>query len=167
MTYYERFFLFDMVNGGLKQVEEAIERIRVHHKPRLLSDNGPCYLSRDLKNYLEDRDMTHTRGALYHPQTKGKIERYHRSLKNVVNLLHYYLPGELEREIEGFVEYYNNQRYHESLDNLTPADVYSGRKRECLSVRKIIKQNTMKLRRDYNMGKGGLKKHLLIVKSIT
>ena len=166
MTYYERFFLFDMVNGGLKQVEEAIERIRVHHKPRLLSDNGPCYLSRDLKNYLEDRDMPHTRGAFYHPQTQGKIERYHLSLKNIVNLLHYYLPGELEREIEGFVEYYNNQRYHEPLDNLTPADVYFGRKRERLTLREMIKRKTMKLRRAYNLGKRGIKKHLLLGKCV-
>ena len=115
---------------------------------------------------LEDRGMKHTRGAKYHPQTQGKIERYHRFMKNVINLQHYYLPGELEREIERFVEYYNNQRYHESLNNLTLADFYSGRKRECLSVRKIIKQNTMKLRRAYNLGKGGLKKQLLLVKSI-
>ena len=150
----------------MARAKAGIDSVQVRHKPRLLSDNGPCYLSRDLKNYLEDRDMTHTRGAFYHPQTQGKIERYHRSLKNVVNLLHYYLPGELERELEGFVEYYNNQRYHESLDNLTPADVYSGRKRECLSVRKIIKQKTMKMRRAFNLGKGGLKKHLLLVKSI-
>ena len=50
--------------------------------------------------------MVHTRGARYHPQTQGKIERYHRSIKNVVNLQHYYLPGELEREIERYVEYY-------------------------------------------------------------
>ncbi len=112
---------------------------QVRHRPRLLSDNGPCYLSRDQMNYLEERIMTHTRDARYHPQTQGKIERYHRSLKNVVNLQHYYLPGELAREIKGVVENYNNQRYHESLDILTPVDVYSGRKRECLSVRKIIK----------------------------
>ena len=118
-------------------------------------DNGLCYLSKDLKAYLGERGMKHTRGARYHQQTQGKIERYHRSLKNVVNLLHYYLPGELEREIEGFVDHYNNHRYHESLDNLTPADVYSGRKRERLSVRNMIKHETMKLLRAYNLGDGG------------
>ncbi len=149
----------------MARAKAGIDCVQVRHRHRLLSDNGPCYLPRDLKNYLEDRDMTHTRGARYHPQTQGKIERYHRSLKNVVNLLHYYLPGELEREIEGFVEYYNNQRYHESIDNLTPVDVYSGRERECLSVRKIIKQKTMKIRKAFNLGKGGLKKHLQLIKS--
>jgi len=143
----------------------GIDRVRVRHRPRLLSDNGPCYLSRDLKAYLEERGMTHTRGARYHPQTQGKIERYHRSMKNVINLQHYYLPGELQQEIERFVEYYNNHRYHESLDNLTPADVYFGRKRERLSVREMIKRETMKLRRAYNLGKGGLKKQLLLTKT--
>jgi putative transposase len=82
----------------------GIDRVRVRHRPRLLSDNGPCYLSRDLKAYLDEHGMTHTRGARYHPQTQGKIERYHRSMKNVINLQHYYLPGELEQEIKRFVE---------------------------------------------------------------
>ena len=150
----------------MARAKASIDSVQIRHRPRLLSDNGPCYLSRDLKAYLEEHGMAHTRGARYHPQTQGKIERYHRSLKNVVNLLQYYLPGELEREIESFVKYYNNQRYHESLDNLTPADVYSGRKKECLSVRNIIKKNTMKLRRAYNLGKGGMKKKLQLLKSV-
>ncbi len=51
----------------------GIDSVKVRHRPRLLSDNGPCYLSRDLKEYLEERDMSHTRGARYHPQTQGKI----------------------------------------------------------------------------------------------
>ena len=99
-----------------------------------------------LEAYLNDRCMKHTRGDRYHPQAQGKIERYLRSLKNVVNLLHYYLPVELEREIEGFVQYYNNRRYHESLDNLTPADVYLGKKRERLSMRNMITREIFKIR---------------------
>lgn len=109
---------------------------------------------------LVDRGMTHTRGAPYHPQTQGKIERYHRSIKNVVNLQHYYLPGELEQEIARFVEYYNNHRYHESLDNLTPADVYEGRAKEQLSMRESIKQLTMKSRKNFNHKKGDYTKRL-------
>ena len=109
--------------------------------------------------------MIHIRGARYHPQTQGKIERYHHSLKNVVNLQHYYLPGELEQEIGSFVDHYNNHRYHESLDNLTPADIYFGRRRERLNVRDIIKRETLKLRRAYNLRKGGLKKQLLFRKT--
>jgi len=79
--------------------------------------------------------------------TQGKIERYHQSMKNVVKLQHYYLPRKLEHEIERFVEYYNNQRYHESLNNLTPADVYAGRDKLILTERERIKAETMKIRR--------------------
>jgi len=71
-------------------------------KPRLLSDNGPCYISKELKNYLKDQDMTHSRGRPFHPQTQGKIERYHRSMKNIILLDNYYLPQELSK---GLINY--------------------------------------------------------------
>ena len=129
----------------------GVEQVQVRHRPRLLSDNGPCYLSGRLKEYLSQHGMSHTRSAPYHPMTQGKIERYHRSMKNVVKLRHYYTPWELEREIGNFVRYYNNQRYHESLKNLTPADVYYGRGEEILSERERIKQETLKLRRKQNL----------------
>ena len=64
--------------------------------------------------------MEHVRGAPYHPQTQGKIERWHQTLKNRILLDNYYLPGDLERQINAFVEHYNHVRYHESIDNLTP-----------------------------------------------
>jgi transposase InsO family protein len=116
-------------------------------KPRLLSDNGSSYIAGDLANYIEDKGMKHVRGAPYHPQTQGKIERWHQTMKNRVLLEHYFLPGELERQIEAFVEYYNNQRYHESLGNLTPADVYFGRDQQILKQREEIKRKTMRTRR--------------------
>ena len=78
--------------------------------------------------------------------TQGKIERYHRSMKNVVNLQNYFSPEELEREIAQFVDYYNNQRYHESLDNLTPMDVYTGKAKEVLAKRAEIKKRTLQAR---------------------
>ena len=71
--------------------------------------------------------MTHIRGAPRHPQTQGKIERWHQTLKNRILLEHYYLPGALEGQVSAFVEHYNHARAHESLSNLTPADVYFGR----------------------------------------
>tara|TARA_B100000989_G_scaffold66463_1_gene46200 strand:- start:327 stop:500 length:174 start_codon:yes stop_codon:yes gene_type:complete len=55
--------------------ETGLDHVNVVHRPRLLSDNGPCYISKDLAEYLEDKRMTHTRGARHHLQTKGKIER--------------------------------------------------------------------------------------------
>ncbi|MFC1556107.1 integrase core domain-containing protein, partial [candidate division KSB1 bacterium] len=102
-------------------------------------------------------------GAPYHPQTQGKIERYHRSIKNIINLQHYYSPEELEKEIAAFVEYYNNHRYHESLNNLTPADVYIGRDKKIISTKEKIKQQTMKSRREYNLKKEVNKNHLQIL----
>ncbi len=125
----------------------GVDQIRVTHRPRLLSDNGPAYVSSELREYLRERAMGHTRGAPYHPQTQGKIERYHRSMKNVVKLQHYYFPGELEAAIGEFVAYYNNERYHEPLDNVTPADVYFGRQHEVLTERSKIKRLTMQRRK--------------------
>ena len=109
-----------------------------------------------MKDYLDDRSMDHTRGAPYHPQTQGKIERYHRTMKNVVKLQNYYFPGELEAEIGKFVDYYNNERYHESLDNVTPADMYHGRRISILNEREIIKQETMRKRRILNQKTGSI-----------
>jgi transposase InsO family protein len=123
----------------------------VEHRPRLLSDNGSCYVSGELRSFLESRHIEHTHSAPYHPMTQGKIERYHRSMKNIVNLQNYFLPSQLETEIASFVNYYNNQRYHESLDNLTPADVYFGRAKEVLTKRDQIKKQTLQQRRLQNL----------------
>jgi RNA-directed DNA polymerase len=91
--------------------------------------------------------MQHVRGAPYHPQTQGKIERWHQTLKNRILLENYYLPGDLERQIGLFVEHYNHVRYHESIGNVTPADVYFGRSQTILAERKRIKLTTIANRR--------------------
>ena len=125
----------------------GVDQVRVKHRPRLLSDNGSAYVSGELRDYLDKRRMGHTRGRPYHPQTQGKIERYHRTMKNVVKLENYYFPWELEAALRDFVAYYNHERYHESLDNVTPADAYFGRKYEVLSEREKIKTRTMRKRK--------------------
>jgi transposase InsO family protein len=129
----------------------GLDQVLVEHRPRLLSDNGSCYVSGELRSFLESRHIEHTHSAPYHPMTQGKIERYHRSMKNIVNLQNYYLPTQLEIEIASFVNYYNHQRYHESLDNLTPADVYFGRAKEVLTKREQIKKQTLQQRRLLNL----------------
>ena len=131
--------------------KSGLEKARVRHRPRLLSDNGPAYLSKELKRFLKRKDIEHIRGAPYHPMTQGKIERYHRSLKNIVKLQHYYSPSQLTEAIDDFVEYYNNQRYHESLDNMTPAVIFYGKEKEVQSKREKIKRRTMALRRLQNL----------------
>ena len=125
----------------------GLDQINVRHRPRLLSDNGPSYVSGQLAQWLEDQGMDHTRGRPYHPMTQGKIERWHRSLKNQILLENYYLPGELENRIGEFVIHYNTRRYHESLNNLTPEDVYLGRGQAILTEREKIKRATMETRR--------------------
>jgi putative transposase len=147
----------DDVEETLKMAldKAGLETARVRHRPRLLSDNGPAYLSKDLATFLQRKQMDHVRGAPYHPMTQGKIERWHRSMtspcarpgKNVVRLENYYSPSELEAAIGAFVKYYNNARYHEALDNLTPADVYFGRAEEVKGRRDEIKRRTLQSRR--------------------
>jgi transposase InsO family protein len=119
----------DDVTATLELALDAsgLDRATALHRPRLLSDNGSSYVSDDLAKWMERRDMAHVRGAPYHPMTQGKIERWHQTLKNRILLENYYLPGDLEAQIEAFVADYNDRRYHESIDNLTPADVYFGR----------------------------------------
>jgi len=82
--------------------------------------------------------------------TQGKIKRYHRSMKNILLLKNYYSPDKLTDQTDLFIEYYNNHRYHEALNNLKPVDVYYGRGRDILTNRKRIKKKTMLQRRRYN-----------------
>jgi putative transposase len=129
----------------------GVEKVKLRHKPRLLSDNGACYVSRDLQIYLENKGISHTRGKPYHPMTQGKVERYHRTMKNIIKLQNYYLPWELEQEIDLFVSYYNHERVHESLDNMTPADVYYGRHGKIKELRVRVKEQTLEQRRRKNL----------------
>jgi len=91
--------------------------------------------------------MDHVRGAPFHPQTQGKIERWHQTMKNRVLLENYYLSGDLEQQIAAFVEYYNTACYHESLNNVTPADVYFGRDKTIIRERNKIKRKIINQRR--------------------
>jgi len=123
------------------------DQVHVVHKPRLLSDNGSSYVSGDLAEWLQDKGMKHSRGAPYHPQTQGKIERWHQTLKNRILLENYFLPGDLEAQVEAFVDHYNHRRFHESLNNVTPSDVYFGRDKAILKQRERIKRKTLEARR--------------------
>jgi|TARA_B100000959_G_scaffold280958_1_gene343885 transposase InsO family protein len=158
---YSRYILACQLCIGMsaEEVKQTIETAiqftgirnpKVMSRPRLLSDNGPCYLSKALREYLEEEGILHTRCKPYHPMTQGKIERYHRSMKNILLLENYYSPDELENQIGLFVDYYNNHRYHEALNNLTPADVYYRKGHEILTKRQQTKKRTMLLRRKYN-----------------
>jgi putative transposase len=161
MDDYSRFILGwklqkDMsANSLIEVVQKAVDAtgmtdVPVDDRTRLLSDNGSGYVSRAFRDYLSLVGIGHILAAPFHPQTNGKVERYQQSLKREVNLLPYELPGELERAIAAFVDYYNYRRYHKALGNVTPADVLYGRRENILERRKEVRIQTVNRRRDYN-----------------
>jgi len=140
----------NMTSDDVKpSIEKALDfaGLTKNNAPKLLSDNGKCYISGDLKHFLKEKGVYPINGKPCHPQTQGKIERYHRTMKNIIKLEIYFSPEELRCALAQFVEYYNYQRYHESLNNMTPADVYFGRAGKILKERRKIKEETMKQRR--------------------
>jgi putative transposase len=118
--------------------------------PNLVSDRGPALISDDLKVYLTDQDMHHILASPYHPQTNGKIERYHKSLKSKVKLHVYDCPTGLKAEVGKFISYYNKKRYHESLGNVTPDDVFYGKREDIIKARDEKRRLTLMRRKEYN-----------------
>lgn len=133
----------------MPSVDNALQftGLEKENAPKLLSDNGSCYISEELKGFLRGKGIKPINGKPLHPQTQGKIERYHRTMKNVIKLDNYYSPEDLTKAIAEFVKYYNYERYHESLKNLTPADVYFGRDNKIIKERRKIKEKTLQERR--------------------
>jgi len=161
MDDFSRFILAwelktDMTSGSLIDVvQKAVDfsgmtDVPVEDRTVLLSDNGAGYLSRQFGEYLRLVGIRHIIASPYHPQTNGKIERYHRTIKGELGLLPYDVPGELEKAIRAFVDYYNYRRYHEGLGDVTPYDVYTGRHVAILESRKEAKSRTLHARKDYN-----------------
>ena len=161
MDDYSRYILAwelkrDMTSDSLIDVvQKAVDaagmcRVPVEDRTSLLSDNGSGYVSRAFSDYLRLVEIRHILAAPFHPQTNGKIERYHHTLKSEINQVPFEMPSELREAIETFVEYYNNRRYHEALGNVTPADVYYGRRDQILARRKEAKQKTLQARHENN-----------------
>ena len=128
----------------------GMTEVPLEDRTKLLSDNGSGYVSRAFRDYLNLVGIRHIRAAPYHPQTNGKLERYHQSIKNEVNQVPYEVPGDLEVAITAFVDYYNHRRYHKALGNVTPDDVLNGRREEILIKRKEVKAQTLASRKRYN-----------------
>ena len=161
MDDYSRFILSHMLqrdmtaDSFIEVVQEAVDRTRMDLVPvtdrtRLLSDNGPGYVSRAFRDYLGMVGIKHILATPFHPQTNGKLERYHQTLKRDVNQVPYELPADLEAAIAAFVSYYNYRRYHNTLGNVTPSDVLKGRRQEILQRRKEVQAQTLEKRRRYN-----------------
>jgi transposase InsO family protein len=161
MDDYSRFILAwelksDMAATSLIDVvQKAVDitgmtDVPVENRTVLLSDNGSGYLSRQFGEYLRLVEIKHVIASPYHPQTNGKIERYHRTIKGEIKMVPYEMPGQLKEAIREFIDYYNYQRYHEGLGNITPYDVYKGRHLEIIQKRKEAKGKTLEARKDYN-----------------
>lgn len=161
MDDFSRFILAwelksDMAAGSLIDVvQQAVDftgmtDVPVEDRTVLLSDNGSGYLSRQFGEYLRLVGIKHIVASPYHPQTNGKIERYHRTIKGEINLVPYEMPGELKEAIKAFIDYYNYRRYHEGLGDVTPYDVYTGGHLEVIQKRKEAKGKTLEARKDYN-----------------
>ena len=161
MDDFSRFILawklqLDMTSDSfIEVVQDAVDltgmtEIPLDDRTRLLSDNGPGYVSRAFGDYLRLVGIRHILASPYHPQTNGKIERYHQSIKREVNQVPYDVPRNLEAAISDFVSYYNNRRYHKALRNVTPADVLHGRREQILNERRDVKTQTLQRRQQYN-----------------
>jgi len=158
---FSRYILAWELQGNMKAesisevVEQAIEwtgmkRVPVKLRARMVTDNGPSYIGAAFEEYLRMHRMRHIRCSPHHPQTNGKLERFHETLKGRVNLLVWTSPEELRAAIAEFIEYYNQRRYHEAIGNVAPADVYYGRREEILNRREEQKQQTLYERFEYN-----------------
>ena len=118
-------------------------------RPALLTDNGSGYISAAMASYLRCHELHHLNARAHHPQTIGKIERWHRTLKDEVTLVVQLSPDQLRQAITQFVDYYNRERYHEALHNVTPDDVYHGRREAILARRNQLRVRTMVARRQH------------------
>ena len=118
--------------------ESLLKDIRRNTKRIFTSEQKVLIVMEGIRGEQSIAELCRKYGISLHPQTQGKIERYHRSMKNVIKLNHYFCPSELEKAIDEWVDYYNEKRFHESLDNLTPRDVYLGQGEKIKKIREII-----------------------------
>jgi len=115
------------------QIERLIQKAREifpDARPRIISDNGPQFIARDFKQFIRICGMTHVKTSPYYPQSNGKLERYHKTIKTEC-----IRPGtplcldDARRLVGNYVQHYNNVRLHSAIGYVTPADKLAGREK--------------------------------------
>jgi putative transposase len=138
---YSRFLVHWELRASMTEaeIEIVLQRAREKYpdaKPRIISDNGPQFLARDFKEFIRIAGMTHVRTSPYYPQSNGKLERWHKSLKSEC-----IRPGtplsqqDAERLIQQYVDHYNHVRLHSAIGYVTPMDMLAGRQKEIQAAR--------------------------------
>jgi len=142
--------LSDVLELGLENARKEGHLTETDPMPKLYSDNGSGFTSKILDEYLSVHGIKHIFSRPYHPQGRGKIERFNRSIKEKICLMVYCSPGELRKALDEAIAIYNGTP-HEALDNVSPNDVYAGRKEVVLQRRQEKKRLTLERRRQYNL----------------
>lgn len=161
---YSRYIVHWEIKEAMteKDIELIIERARERFpgvKPRIISDNGPQFIARDFKEYVRLCGMTHVRTSPYYPQSNGKIEAWHKSLK--IECIRPKAPGSLDeaaRAVVNFVEEYNNRRLHSAIGYVAPADKLAGREDDIFAARDI-RLEAARERRKERRGKSSFSEH--------
>ena len=121
------------------EVELILQRAREkfpYARPRIISDNGPQFISKDFKEFIRISGMTHVKTSPYYPQSNGKLERYHKTIKGTCIRVHTPLSlDDAYRLVAGFVAHYNDQRLHSAIGYITPKDKLAGRAEAILAAR--------------------------------
>jgi transposase InsO family protein len=146
------FTLSDILEMGVENAKKEGHLNDKENMPKLYTDNGPGFASKLLAEYLFQHGIRHIFGTPYHPQGRGKIERFNRRIKEKICLVIYCSPDELKKAVDGAIRTYNRTP-HESLDNVSPNDVYAGRKEVILKRRQEQKRLTLERRKQYNLNR--------------
>ena len=144
------FSFSDVIEIAIENAKKEGHLVDKDNMPSLYTDNGPGFISEVMASYLENHNIRHIFGTPYHPQGRGKIERFNRTIKDKLCLVVYCSPDELKRSVDEAIVVYNSTP-HESLGNVSPNDVYAGRKEEILKRRSEKKRLTMERRKKYNL----------------
>jgi transposase InsO family protein len=155
MDGYSRYIIHHELRTSMSELDVEITLQKAHEKypnekPKIISDNGSQYVSKEFQLYLKEVGMQHIKTSLHYPQSNGKIERYHKSLEEeCIRVKSMISPKDAEDQIAQYVDHYNNHRLHSSLFYLRPIDFLNGNVKELLRIRQEKLDNATEAREKY------------------